>query len=1485
MSVADSKKGRIFLSDLESEKKKELERRRKLRIQQVREQSKDLANVIRKKVQSEKENEENRFKKAESIALQQYHETKLKRLEELYRHCLEDVGDSHIQAAREPNAELVLKALQAQNAAEALVRGEEAKRRQEEMLLEQKVQKEAPVKQKKVARAKEDIRSALIVRLPPTRDKVKSKPDSTQSSTHKSDSPEISKSVSGIKSNQHKIQILQEIPSNIKLQKEDENRITQGPDKNKGVEDTRKSYNKEISASTHKISTNRWSSGDCESKDTCSCTYSCNCHIGSDVYSKRINENKVSSDRGYHSDGDYDSAVRGPHQHCTKKQKPCYCKIKYYDHSNHFQSQYKRLNPVTPHHDTDAVSSAADLLDEKAVSEKNKRLQENIQKCQSRGREAIRRQLAKQKFQKLLKELSALDREERIARCKSLISNVNMGESLRRAALDAKQQKMDMAFEKVLYSTTPSRSVFHDHGNMNFPRVIQPAGRHFSGDSPPATLNVADWRPASSHSSSQSFHPFYHYSKYPPFVYHSPPPAPQYHSPPVHHRSAAPIVNHAPPSPAPPSAPPQPPVSQELPPPAQSVPQINEDEEETLNAIFQRIDHHRKVLLGESVEVGTLSDQKDNPNKRVTLAFSKQFVYSVNPNENKNKVIGDDGVKSSELSDNHTENYNRRRKLSRVRSRSETRKKKLPQTRDHSAQWRKGTGGSLSPSKFDIRIQSPNREHYKVDVDVGPTSTNDNLQIVKKSSMISVDTEVTQGDNELSPFDGVEVTIRVSEKDKNKNPKKIKQRKLFGHEGLRLTKPNKHNKTTDSSTSYYSPPDRITPSQQNLIDALMSHINKRGLSSCLKLHIQNLLSMSRENINDLGISSSDISVDSVYVESVSTKKPVAKDNKIPLQIQPQSTNEAVVVSEELNTEKKELRMEAARKTADIISRYSQLSEMLVKKIENLAKVGNNFNQSFKPNVVSEKSVADLDLSRYPASTADSSYLHLPPEVNPNVPVDRNIMEAFSSGNRYSQLTPTFSELPEPVYFRPTFFVPFQTEVFSKEIPNEQGPLTYYYPNNFTQTVKNSYVPMSNNYYVQQTEMRPQHRETDRRSMPPPTLSNGRFRFGMESSSPPHELTTIPEVDTPGTQCYSDSNIFSDQEEESVIDAFEGLDISQVENDTSSESVNSFDSVSSVPDVVSELIKRNVITSPFENRRKRKVMQVMQSRESQQNLYADGSNKMSPNQEHNQMNTSSAGDSDVRGMLNSTTRKLSGGNHLDFESMSIPPVEYINYRLETEDTVNPFTGLNNKVNNLENGSSFKSVAKSVSLGNITCEEVIEVNNAKQPDVAVSSANEQAINFSKDTFNNNVYYFPDVDKHTESLVKKGCIESRVGYSDIENERLAKFHEILRDLDEAQEIMSDSSPEDLELAFHSIGVGWAGTTLRKTREAQELNSGSTSGASEDVGRPAKLRIKEQNVFSNWRNVEEDLTPPNISLRAPVLVSASNTNLKKFNTRKYTN
>lgn len=155
-------------------------------------------------------------------------------------------------------------------------------------------------------------------------------------------------------------------------------------------------------------------------------------------------------------------------------------------------------------------------------------------------------------------------------------------------------------------------------------------------------------------------------------------------------------------------------------------------------------------------------------NRKVKLTASKQIMFSVNPNEARKNVIGYDKTKFSDVSNNHAVDNNKGRKLIKIRSWSETRKKKLPKARDSSIPGNRRPG---SPSKFDIRIQSP--ELYKFGIDVSPMNkSNETLKIAKKSSINSVDTEVTQGDNELPYFDGVEVTIRVSENDTKKSPKK-----------------------------------------------------------------------------------------------------------------------------------------------------------------------------------------------------------------------------------------------------------------------------------------------------------------------------------------------------------------------------------------------------------------------------------------------------------------------------------------------------------------------------------------------------------------------------------------------------------------------------------------------------------------------------------------------------------------------------------------
>lgn len=46
-----------------------------------------------------------------------------------------------------------------------------------------------------------------------------------------------------------------------------------------------------------------------------------------------------------------------------------------------------------------------------------------------------------------------------------------------------------------------------------------------------------------------------------------------------------------------------------------------------------------------------------------------------------------------------------------------------------------------------------------------------------------------------------------------------------------------------------------------------------------------------------------------------------------------------------------------------------------------------------------------------------------------------------------------------------------------------------------------------------------------------------------------------------------------------------------------------------------------------------------------------------------------------------------------------------------------------------------------------------------------------------------------------------------------------------EEVRGILKESSPEDIETAFENLGLGWASTTLRKTRQANELSNDSSS------------------------------------------------------------
>ncbi|NXS11170.1 CE295 protein, partial [Neodrepanis coruscans] len=90
--------------------KEEYERRRKLRLQQVREQQKYIALQIRQKVKQRREEQLHQLEEALRAEWQKAQDQKMKALEELHLSNLRAIGEGHRQAKKnEPDLEALAK--------------------------------------------------------------------------------------------------------------------------------------------------------------------------------------------------------------------------------------------------------------------------------------------------------------------------------------------------------------------------------------------------------------------------------------------------------------------------------------------------------------------------------------------------------------------------------------------------------------------------------------------------------------------------------------------------------------------------------------------------------------------------------------------------------------------------------------------------------------------------------------------------------------------------------------------------------------------------------------------------------------------------------------------------------------------------------------------------------------------------------------------------------------------------------------------------------------------------------------------------------------------------------------------------------------------------------------------------------------------------------------------------------------------------------
>ncbi|KAK0086144.1 hypothetical protein PV326_005663 [Microctonus aethiopoides] len=155
----------LMFSDLEQIKKYERGRRRRLRLEQVRQQSKNIASKILEQTKNITKKELINLENNENSKLKRLHEEKLMEIQRRYQEDMEEIGLAHESALAQPNVDAILKEKKCKNQLIANERGKEAaKRLKDSTKIDDNIIKQQ--ERLRQVREIEDIRSSMIANLP-----------------------------------------------------------------------------------------------------------------------------------------------------------------------------------------------------------------------------------------------------------------------------------------------------------------------------------------------------------------------------------------------------------------------------------------------------------------------------------------------------------------------------------------------------------------------------------------------------------------------------------------------------------------------------------------------------------------------------------------------------------------------------------------------------------------------------------------------------------------------------------------------------------------------------------------------------------------------------------------------------------------------------------------------------------------------------------------------------------------------------------------------------------------------------------------------------------------------------------------------------------------------------------------------------------------------------------------------------------------------
>ncbi|XP_026804499.1 uncharacterized protein LOC113548045 [Rhopalosiphum maidis] len=148
--------------DINSVHRADWERRRKIRLAQVRDQSKSLAKTIRDRVHGAAESQQEQRETARNITEHKYKSLALNKLKSDFNYLIQDVGNGYSVASIQHDPSVVLAEKRLIDRCKAISRGAEAVKRQQRIQEEQQMDKDMKDRRIHFNKTVEKIRSKLI---------------------------------------------------------------------------------------------------------------------------------------------------------------------------------------------------------------------------------------------------------------------------------------------------------------------------------------------------------------------------------------------------------------------------------------------------------------------------------------------------------------------------------------------------------------------------------------------------------------------------------------------------------------------------------------------------------------------------------------------------------------------------------------------------------------------------------------------------------------------------------------------------------------------------------------------------------------------------------------------------------------------------------------------------------------------------------------------------------------------------------------------------------------------------------------------------------------------------------------------------------------------------------------------------------------------------------------------------------------------------